>query len=302
MEELYVYPPPRRLGIFFHFGILLLLSFLTIWALWQAASVGSGAFLLFYLLLALLSVAALPLVAYRAYALQTGAYSLQRDGIHLRWGLRVEIIPMDGVLWAHPASELSAPVPLPWLRWPGALLGSRNLPDGGQIEFLAANTQNLVVIATETRYYAISPEDTHAFLHTYQRFTEMGSLAPLPARAQHPTFLFTQVWRTLPARTLLLTGFILCLLLFGWVSLVVSARAQVHMGFYPDGTPGAVAPAAQLFLLPVLCTLFYVIDLFLGLFFFRRKDAQPLSYLLWGSGALTPLLSLFALFFILRVG
>ena len=302
MEEIFVFTPSRRPGLFTHFGAMLVLSAVVVWSLWQAASVGVGRLFLVYLLLALLSVAALPLLGYRAYALWTGSYTLQRDGIHLRWGLRLQIIPMDAVLWVHPASELSAPVPLPWLRWSGALMGSRRLPGEGEVEFLAANPGKLLIIATQRRFYAISPEDPNAFLATYQRFTEMGSLDPLAAHAQHPTFLVAQVWHTPAARALLLAGVILCLVLFAWVSLMITTRPQVHMGFYPDGAPGALVPAAQLLLLPVLCTLFYVVDLFLGLFFFRRQNAQPLSYLLWGSGALAPSLSLAALYFISRAG
>jgi len=37
----------------------------------------------------------------------------------------------------------------------------------------------------------------------------------------------------------------------------------------------------------------------LGLLFFRRKETQPIAYLLWSSSAATSLLYLFAVFFIL---
>jgi hypothetical protein len=302
MQEIFVFNPPRRLGIMIHLGALLALGLAAIWALWQATRVDIGAFFLSYLLLALLSVAALPLVAYRAYALYTAAYTLERNGIRLRWGLRQQVIPIDAVIWVHPAEKLSTPVPLPWLRWHGAVLGVRRLPGGSEVEFMAATASRLVFISTEERLYGISPEDPQAFLQTYQRFTEMGSITPLAARAQHPTILFSQVWRTPAARTLILAGLALCLAALAWCSLVVPGRAQVHLGFYPDGSPGVPVPATQLLLLPVLCTLFYVLDLFLGLFFFRRQEAQPLSYLLWGCGALTPLLSLVAIYFMLQAG
>ena len=300
MEESFVFNPPRRPGIIFHISVLLVLSAAGIWALWQAASTDIGPAFLFHLLLALLTVVVFPLVAYRAYALQSGSYTMERNGIHLRWGMRLETIPMDKVAWAHRVEDLSAPIPRPWLRWHGAVLGVRRLPGGEELEYMAATTRGVVVIAAGERYYAISPDDPDAFLLAYQRFSEMGSLDPLPALAQHPTFIFAQVWRTPAARALVLAGLILCIVVLGWVSFVIPTREQVHMGFYPDGTPGALAPSVQLLLLPVLCTLLYVVDLFLGMFFFRRRDTQPLSYLLWGSGVLMPLLSVVALFFILN--
>ena len=63
---------------------------------------------------------------YRLYALQNASYIIARDGVHLRWGARREQIPMDEILWVHPAAELPAPVSLPRLRWPGAVLGLRH--------------------------------------------------------------------------------------------------------------------------------------------------------------------------------
>ena len=208
MEESFVFNPPRRLGIIFHITALLILSVAGIWALWQAASTDIGPSFLFYLLLALLTVAAVPLIAYRAYALQSGAYTMERNGLHLRWGLRLEVIPMDKVVWVHRDTDLSAPVPRPWLRWPGAVLGVRRLSGGEELEYMATTTRGVIVIATGDKYFAISPEDPQAYLLAYQRFSEMGSLAPLPAKAQYPTFIFAQVWRTPAARALLLAGLI----------------------------------------------------------------------------------------------
>jgi len=52
----------------------------------------------------------------------------------------------------------------------------------------------------------------------------------------------------------------------------------------------------------VLNTLFFVSDLFLGLFLFRRESSQPMAYLAWGMGAVLPLLFAAGIFFILRAG
>jgi hypothetical protein len=55
-------------------------------------------------------------------------------------------------------------------------------------------------------------------------------------------------------------------------------------------------------LLPVLNTFIFLADLLLGLFFYRRTEAQPLAYLLWGSSILTALLFIAAVIFILSAG
>jgi hypothetical protein len=255
-----------------------------------------------YLLPALASVIIVPILAYRVYALQSAVYILQREGIRVRWGLRSEDIPMDDVLWVHPAAELSAPLPLPMLRWPGAVLGKRHLAGGGEVEFLAGNFRDMLYIATPGGGLVISPAAPDRFLETFQRFTEMGSLTPLPARSVYPAFLLARVWSAKLARGLLLTCVLLGLALLVWVSLSIQGRSQLHLGFRPDGSPGDLVPAVRLMLLPILNSFFFLVALFLGMLFFRRDDSRPLAYILWLGSALTNLLFLLAVFFILQNG
>jgi hypothetical protein len=299
-----IFHPERRPGYFFQAGIILLFVAAGIMGLWQAAQAEIGPVFLLYLLPALLGVVVVPVLAYRLYALYGSHYALERDGIRLRWGLRYEDIPMTAVLWVHPASELAAPdsLPLPRLRWHGSVLGVRNLQGMGSVEFLAASSRELILIATPERAFAISPVEREAFLQAFQRFTEMGSLTPLDARSLYPTFLVSRVWASVPARVLLLASFALSLILLIWVSLAIPWRTQVYLGFDSTGAPGDAVPAVRLLLLPVINTFFVLADLLLGLFFYRREDSQPLSYLLWTSGAFTSLLFLIAVFFILRAG
>jgi len=53
-------------------------------------------------------------------------------------------------------------------------------------------------------------------------------------------------------------------------------------------------------LLPVLNTFFFITDLLLGFFFYRREDTRSLSYLMWASSALTSILFMGAVYFILQ--
>jgi hypothetical protein len=301
MDE-FLFLPQRRPGLFFHAGAILLLLALAGIGLWQATQAVIGPIFFVYLLPSLLAVLVIPLLAYRAYALRSAFYSLERDGIRLRWGLRFEDIPMPAILWVHSAADLSSTLPLPWLRWPGAVLGTRHLAGAGAVEFLAASSKNLVLVATPGKVYAISPADMQGFIHAYQRLTEMGSLSPLAVRSIYPTLLLSNVWATRPARYLLLGSLGLSLILLVWVSLVIPTRQQVYLGYDPTGFAGDAVPALRLLLLPVINTFFVLADLFLGLFFFRREESQPFSYLLWGSGVLTSLLFLIAVFSILSLG
>lgn len=278
------------------------------WGLWRASQAEIGLAFVLYLLPTLLAVVIVPLLVYRFLALRGAFYRLERDGISLRWGLRTVDIPIDTVSWVRIASELGRALPLPWLRWPGAMVGVRRMPGGPTIEYMAADLQRLVLIATAHGVYAVSPEDPSAFLVAYQRLTEMGSLSPLAARSIYPTFLLARVWRTPSARYLLLGGLALNLFLLVWVTAVAPGRAQVILGFQRGGE---TMPGIRLLLLPVLSAFFFLVDFFVGLFFFRRDvvhqdDAIPertpnrvLAYLLWWSGVLTPFLFMAAVVLIL---
>jgi hypothetical protein len=297
-----VFFPVRRPGMVFSIITITFFALVGVISLWQAAHANLSPLFLLYLLPALLAIGILIGLSYRLYALQNSTYTLGRDGVRLRWGLRIEDIPMDDILWAHAASELSAPLPLPSLRLPGAVLGLRRLPEGDQVEYLASTARGLIVIATTRRNFVISPENPNAFLFAFQRCTEMGSLAPLEAHSIYPTFLFGRVWANHPARILLITGFALSFILLIWVSLVIASHSQIHLGFFPDGSPGSIVPAVRLMLLPVLNTVFFLATILLGFFLFRREEGRSLSYLLWSSGILTPLLLMIALLFTLRLG
>jgi hypothetical protein len=302
MQDEFAFRPDRRMGLIFHIAGILLFTLASLFGLWQASQASIGLMFMVYLLPVLAAVIILPVLAYRVYALQTAVYILEREGIRVRWGLRSEDIPMDDVLWVHPVNELSARLPLPALSMPGAVLGKRHLAVGGEVEFLAGNFRDMLYIATPGGGIVISPAAPDRFLESFERFTEMGSLSPLPARSIYPTFLLARVWSSKLARVLLLTCISLGLALLVWVSLSIQGRSEVHLGFQPDGSPGGLVPAVQLMLLPILNSFFFLVALFLGMLFFRREDSRPMAYVLWLSSALTNLLFLMAVYFILKSG
>jgi len=300
VQEDFIFPPVKQPGLLVHYTAILVLLFTGIFGLAQAFQASIGPSFLFYLLLSLLSFGLTSYLVYCAYSLRTAYYQLQRDGVVLRWGLRWEEIPMNAIQWVHPTDELNVRLPLPWLRWPGAVLGVRRLPGTGSVEYLAASSKNLIAVATRECIFVVSPADTQSFLHAYQRLTEMGSIGSFAARSIHPANFLQRVWSSPAARILLLSGALLSLALLGGVSLAIPTRPQIPLGFHPDGSPGDLVPSARLLLLPVLNTLIYLTDLLGGMFFFRRQESQLLSYILWAGGALTPLLFTLGVIFILR--
>ncbi|OGN98509.1 MAG: hypothetical protein A2Z71_08945 [Chloroflexi bacterium RBG_13_50_21] len=268
--------------------------------LWQASVAESGPTFLIYLLGALFAIAFIPVLIYRMYALQRARYTLARDGISLHWGLRREEIPINHVNGVRSVDQNEVRLHKPFFRLPGAVFGVHPQRDGTVVEFLAANEANLVMIATPERTFAISPADPIEFIHTYRTLSEYGSLTPIESVSDFPTFFLSRSWADRPARILLITSALLALGLILWVSLSIPSHPQIILRLNTYGSPVDLVPGIRLLLLPVLNTFFFITDLLLGLFFYRRADTKSLGYLMWASSALTSLLFYGGVYYILQ--
>ena len=296
---IYDFTPFRRNGLVLHILVILVLASGTGVAIWAALQQQVGANFVLLILLALFLFAPLPLVVYRGYALLTAHYSLERDGLRLRWGLRSEDIPLPEIEWVRPASDLAFDLPLPRLSWPGAVLGMLNIGDLGPVEYLASDKDLILLIATIRRVYAISPADPIGFVRAFQYITEMGSLSPIDSFSSRPAVFLRGVWSDRTARILVLVGFLLTVILFVVVGMFIPALPSVSLGFTASGLPLQPGPSARLLLLPVLGTFTFVIDLLGGAFFYRYDEQRPVAYLLWASSVLTPIMLLLATMFLI---
>ena len=196
--------PPRRRGVIIHAvaGSLLLLSSATLFFL--ALQEQFGTYFVVFLLASLLLLIPLTMVLYRGYALLRAYYDLERDGLHLRWGLRSEDIPLANIDWVRPASDLVEELPQRLLAYPGAILGLVNAPGLGRVEYLASEDDDLVLVCTPGKTYALSPTEPEAFISAFQHAFELGSLAELAPVSVQPAAYLRRVWDTAAARWLVL--------------------------------------------------------------------------------------------------
>ncbi len=292
------FPPFKRTGLVWHAGLLILLLVALGWNLYFLLRSPAGPSFVMHLLLSLVSFAPLPLLAYRAYALWGAVYTLDREKLHLHWGLRAEQIPLGDIEWVRPASALTHPLRLPPISMPGALLGLRRHPDLGLVEFLASERKHLLLVGTARRVYAISPHEASEFVQAFARATEMGSLSPTEPRSVYPSFIVTEAWSSGLVRYLWLAALFLNLGLFVWVSLLIPALPAVALGFRPDRSP-AVVPSTQLIILPLVSTLLALTGWGAGLYFYRWEGQRILSFAVWACSALMSLLFLVSVWFII---
>ncbi len=82
-----------------------------------------------------------------------------------------------------------------------------------------------------------------------------------------------------------------------WISLLIPVLSQVALGFRPDRTPDAV-PSVQLVILPLVSAFLALAGWAAGLYFYRWEKQRVLSVIIWASSALTSLLFIIAVLFI----
>jgi hypothetical protein len=290
--------PPSRRGLLVQGIIITILATISLWAFYNISRAPVGPTLIVYLLVILATLPPLPFFAYRAFSLLRADYVLDRDSLAFYWGLRVEDIPLTDIEWIRPASDLTSPVRTPPFSLPGVILGVTRHQDLGTVEFIASTRKNLLLVATNKRTYAISPENAAAFLETFRRATELGSLLPAEAVSQYPSFLLARAWENLTARFLWISGLLLNLGLVAWVSFLIPTVSRVTLGFDSSGSPLDAVPSVRLILLPLLSALLFSAGLIAGLYFYRDKKGQSLAVIIWASSTLTSLLFLLAVLFI----
>ncbi len=293
-----LFPPSKRGGLLLHGGLLLILISVSALGFYYLSRTDLGPNFVIFLLVGLVAFAPIPLFAYRAYALLRANYILDRDSLELRWGLRDEDIPLTDIEWVRSVDDLTQPLGLPALPMAGAILGLRRHPDLGVVEFIASDRKNLLLVATAKRVYAISPADPAEFAQTFARAVELGSLTPAKPKSVYPSFVVVQAWTSGLTRYLWLAALFLNIGLFTWVSLLIPSFSRVGLGFRLDRTPDAV-PSAQLIILPLVSTFLALVGWAAGLYFYRWEKQRILSQIIWASCALSGLLFLIAVLFII---
>mgnify|MGYP000845520574 FL=1 len=292
------FPPPKQRGLIVHGLILLVLATVVVVGFFQLSSADVGPGFLTWLLVSLVAFAPVPFFAYRIFALYRANYEIDRDSLAIHWGLRVEDIPLSDIEWMRPAEDLTHPLNLPAIPLPGAILGLRRHPDLGVVEFIASDARKLLLIATAKRVFVISPDNPAGLAQTFARATELGSLAPTEAKSVYPSFIVAQAWESGLARYLWLSALFLNIGLFVWASLIIPSTPLVALAAQASGGVLQSVPSSQLMIFPVASLLLAVAGWIAGLYFYRWDRERTLAFIVWGSGALSSLLFLLAVLFI----
>jgi hypothetical protein len=281
--------PPRTIGLIIgSFFLVILLAGIT-FSVFQLASETVSPFLGVWTSLVVICLPLTLLVLYRLYGLLTAQYSLNRDGFYLRWGISTDQIPIAAIEDVSLQTQYpSVTRPKLGIWWPGCMVGQSESLDHGLTEFFAASSSNgNVIIHLSDRIIVISPPDVPDFIQAFSEIVQMGSLEEIPELTQRPDFFSARLWADRYARGLILIGLVLILALLVYLAYRVSSLPSlVPFGFDQNGVPDLFVPPARLLLLPLVGGGFWLADLVIGSWLYRRERNRPIAYLVWGMGVL----------------
>ena len=258
------YEPPRRRSLIFNLslGFFALVGALTLLVL-GAGTAGSDPNRPFIVLAAIL-LGVVTFLSYRVFLILTTRYLLTPSSLDLRWGFQRELIPIDRVEWAHPLSDFDSPMPLPGFLVPFQYYGKRKIRGLGLVEFAATYKQNMVLIRADDRHFVISPVDPHAIAEDLGNVSSLGMAEPVEPASQNLRLMTREIIRDATAKNLLIAGLLSVLLLL--IVTVALSATRINVTWITL----ELVPSSRLLLLALIGALDWLLNTFLGGYFFLR--------------------------------
>ena len=299
MEKRIEHRPDRTRGLAVHLGLILVNTAISGYFLYLAFATDLRGVFILYLLLSIITALPMPFLLYQAFALVRAKYVISRNGIAIQWGLRTEDIPIGDIEWIRLPQDFVKTINPPAFRLPGAVLANSMDRDIGLIEYSAAETLRLVLVATPTKVFALSPGNPRLFINDFHRNAELGSFTSIPKQSSKPELIFSLLARDKIARNILLPSLTISLMMLIAVSFIIPNLATVPLGLEAIGEIQEVSPSERLILLPLLSLLLFFIDLVYGTYLYRKEGFRNAAYIVFFSSLFLPISFAILLVFIL---
>ncbi|RLT36678.1 MAG: DUF1648 domain-containing protein [Chloroflexi bacterium] len=284
---------------------------------WEGLAVASGALLcdlalLVWLLrrpvdgvsflllsLVLLSLPLLIQIFYRTWGAFTLEYWLDRNAVRIRWAAACLVIPLPAI--EQIISDGSPPIRRSLRFWPAPFVRPLGSDNNVSWELFASRPPGQCFwLQTAGALFAISPAEEKEFLAALQEYNRLGPSHILSLCRERPGLCAVAVLEDRLSRRLLLAGLVGALLLFAALFFAYpSLPERLIFHYNAAGLPDSIRPKGALFLLPAIGLAAYLVNSVVGLWLACRGQRTG-AYLLWGSTLSVQLLSLLALFSLIR--
>lgn len=287
--------PTRWEGLAAASGVLLLDAALLIGMLRRPVD-GASFGLLCGLLLGLLLLFHL---LYRIWAAFSLEYWLDRDALHIHWASNRLSIPLPAI--EQMVRDGEVPLGRSWRSWPAPFVRRLADTNGKSWELFAARPPGQSLwVQTADALFAISPAEPEKFLDALQTYHRLGPSHSLTISREHPRLCAIPVLADGLSRGLLLAGLVGVLLLVATLFFNYASLPELLIFHYSvTGLPDSIRPKNSLFLLPAMGLIVYLVNGVAGLWMVCRQQRMG-AHLLWGSTLSVQILSLLALFSLIR--
>ena len=182
--------------------------------------------------------------AYWTYSLATLSYSLDRNGLVIRWGITRQIIPLNAIERLVPGTAVGVP-PVQGVSWMGYHIGRAEIQRIGDVLFYSTHQtpEQVLYVMTTERNFAISVPDPAAFARQIQVRQDLGPTAEVSHHVERSLSSMQGFWGD-PFGTLLALGAILlCAGMWLVLAMQYGGLAQTVHVFFP---PSEIAPLSEM--------------------------------------------------------
>jgi hypothetical protein len=238
-----------------------------------------------WLCLMLGSLPVLIWLAYQLIGLARARYVLSRNALVVDWGTRREVIPLPTITAVRAGGDVRGDLRPRGFTWPGLTVGAGEVPDLGEIEFLATTSaEGLVLVEHPAGWLALSPADPQAFREGFAAARAEGPTDVIEAESLTLAVLAWNLWRDPLALTLIVGGALAALALTGYLSYIFPLLPpEMALHFGPGGQPDRFGPPSGLFILPLIGALAWLANTVGGAWLHRLAAERAAAYLLFGA-------------------
>jgi hypothetical protein len=238
----------------------------------------------------IISLGVAGLVIYWISGLVRSVYTLDRNMLIITWGPYEQVIPASDIERVVLGSDLEGKVRYRGVRWPGYWVGYGEIEGIGPTLFYATEPPpEQIFIVTEGLAYGISPEEREAFLTTLQTRLQMGPTQIVEPKSISPPFTQWAFWRDRWGQGLLIGSLIALVALLGLLMGRFPALPRLlPLHFDAAGDPDRLGPRGQIFFVPAIGGIVFLVNGALGGLLYRRE--RLVSLMLWGGSMLVEIL------------
>ncbi len=227
--------------------------------------------------IALLAAASLGLWAYGAASLR---YSLTPTAVVIHWLGSAEVVPLSDLDGVFSGLRLGSIGKIRGIRRPGYVVGAGR-HDNREVLFrtTSLDPQDLTLLVTEHREYAISPQEPAVFRQEVIQRVEQGG-GVLPVARSSPLRAAAVAMSDPVSVALLVVGLVLALAVLGQYMVGferLPLETALHFG--SDGAPDVTGPRNALVQIPLLALGGWLVGAVLGLAVSQRSGGA--AHLLW---------------------